>query len=320
MNYRGAWLPHLVEVYFTRTHLFVLNRSYLIHGDIGNVEVIQVFALPEVDLNPDPNTGSDRDSVPDGLVDSDGTPIVRELHLTHESLSRDTASLWLHPIRNEIVNPITQSMTLRFMHTYTPIHHTPESRARLVCTDYILPASRPGPIRTVILTPATVASASAAVKDGHGNSNNASNRHNHNLFGDTSFSTIVRSTEEVLPITAVSQDIFSVRGVWNGNLVDASDDGFVRGMCMVGRYSEGSHIPDLGIVHKFSVDATGERCVANVGEACPPWEGLNTSRCYEYSFDGMRGKMWKTKGDVLEMDMAGRPVDKETLAIVLDFK
>ena len=36
LNYRGAWFPHLVEVYFVETHLFVLSRSYL----VGNLELI----------------------------------------------------------------------------------------------------------------------------------------------------------------------------------------------------------------------------------------------------------------------------------------
>ena len=307
LNYRGAWLPHLVEVYFTRTHLLVLNRSYLIHGNIGNVEVIQIFALPDVDSDPLPYPGPSRNSVSDGLADSDGaTPTVRELRLTHEILTRDTGSLWLTPICNEIVDPITQSTTLRFMHTYSPFQPTPESRVRVVCTDYILPASRPDPTH-----PTT------ADSNNHGNStaNNSNNNINNN-----NLNAIVRSTEPVLPITVISHDIFSVQGVWNGNLVDVSDSGFVRGLCMVGCYTGGSNIPDTPMVHKFAVDATGERCVADVGDPFPPWADLNTNRCYQYSFDGMRGKVWQTKGDVPELDKAGKPVDREVLAVVLDFK
>ena len=68
------------------------------------------------------------------------------------------------------------------------------------------------------------------------------------------------------------------------------------------------------------MDATGERCVADVGDPFPPWADLNTNRCYQYSFDGMRGKVWQTKGDVPELDKAGKPVDREVLAVVLDFK
>ncbi|KAF8554039.1 hypothetical protein OG21DRAFT_1509348 [Imleria badia] len=311
LNYRGAWLPHLVEVYFTQTHLFVLNRSYLIHGNIGNVEVIQIFALPDVDSDPGPNPAPNHDSVSGCLADSDGIqPIVRELRLTHEILTRDTGSLWLTPIRNEIVDPITQSTTLRFMHTYSPFHPTPETRSRLVCTDYVLPASRPGPSHTT-----------AADNDNHGNSSATnSNNSNNNLNNNNNLNAIVRSIEPVLPITVVSHDILSVQGVWNGNLVDVSDDGFVKGLCMVGCYADGSNIPNTAMVHKFAVDATGDQCVTDVGDPFPPWADLNTNRCYQYSFDGMRGKMWQTKGDVLELDKAGLPVDREVLAIVLDFK
>jgi len=300
LNYRGAWLPHLVEVYFTQSHLFVLNRSYLIHGNIGKVEVVQTFAFPDVgpDPDPDPDPGPNRKPVPDGLANGI-RPIVHELRLSHEMLTRDTGSLWLTPIRNAIVDPITQSTTLRFMHTYAPFDPTPKTRVRLVCTDYILPTSNSGPTR-----------ATAADNHHRGISNNNSDNLN----------AIVRSTKEVLPITVASHDILSVQGVWHGNLVDASDDGFVRGLCMVGCYTGGSDIPNTGMVHKFTVDATGERCVAVVGDRFPPWKGLDTTRYYEYSFDGMRGKMWHTKRGVREMDMAGRPADRDVLATLSDFK
>ncbi|KAG6377948.1 hypothetical protein JVT61DRAFT_14742 [Boletus reticuloceps] len=241
LNYRGAWLPHLVEVYFTRTYLFVLNRSYLIHGNVGHVEVLQVFAFPDIDSDPGPS----RDSASDGLADSDTiSSIVYELRLTHEILTRDTRSMWLAPIRDAFVDPITTSTTLRFMHT----------------------------------------------------------------------------TEEVLPITIVSHDVFSVRGVWNGNLLDASKDGFVRGLCMVGFYADGSVTPNIPMVYKFTVDATGERCVAVIGDPSPPWAELEPARHYEYTMDGMRGRLWHTKGDVLQMDSSGQPVDKDVLAVVADFK
>ena len=309
MNYRGAWLPHLVEVYFTETHLFVLNRSYLIHGYIGNVEVIQTFALPNDDPDPDPSPRTTRDSVPDGNADPTGDrPIVRELRLTHEILSRDTGSLWLTPMRNSTVDPITNSTTLRFMHAYAPFQPTRESRARLVCTDYILPAlPRPDSPRPP-----------SADKNRHVNRNTPNNNRNNN--DDNRLGVILHSTEPVLPITVVSHEVLSVHGVWHGNLVDVSHDGFVRGLCMVGRYAEGSNIPNVGTVYKFSVDATGERCDAIVGDPCPPWEGLNTSRHYEYTFDAVKGRLWHTKWDVVEMDRNGQPVDREVLAIVADFK
>ena len=304
MNYRGAWLPHLVEVYFTRTHLFVLNRSYLIHGNIGQVEVIQTFALPDVDPDHVPNPVPNRDSISDGLADG-ARSIVYELRLTHEILTRDTGSIWLAPIRDAVVDPIAQSTTLRFMHTYAPFQPTPETSVQLVCTDYILPASHSGPTRTI-----------AADDHYHVNSNNDNNNgHNHD-----NLNAIVRSTEEVLPITVVSHDIFSVQGAWNGNLLDFSDDGFVRGLCMVGCYTEGSNIPNTVMVSKFTVDATEERCVVVVGDPSPPWVGLDATRYYEYSLDGMRGKIWHTKGDVLELDRAGKPADRDVLAILVDFK
>lgn len=76
----------------------------------------------------------------------------------------------------------------------------------------------------------------------------------------------------------------------------------------------------VGKIHKFTVDATGDRCVAVVGDPSPPWVDLDTSRHYEYSMDGMRGKIWYTKWDVLERNSAGEPVDRDVLAIVVDFQ
>ncbi|KAH0834235.1 hypothetical protein J3R83DRAFT_11552 [Lanmaoa asiatica] len=291
LNYRGRWLPHLVEVYFTRTHLFVLSRSYLIHGNLGEVEVVQTFALPDVDA---PNLGlNDDPKVPDGV-----RPVVRELRLSHEMVTRDMGSMWLALIRDAIVDPVMQSTTLRFMHAYAPFYPTPDTHVRLVCTDYILPASHASP------TPAT------AADDDDSNNNNNNNNHFFNL------NDIVRSTEQVLPIVVASHDILSVQGVWKGNLVHVSNDGFVRGFCMVGRGSGRS----AEMIHKFTVDATGERCVAIVGDPSPPCTGLDPSRHYEYSLDGMRGKIWYTKGGVPERDMAGQRVDWNVLAIVSDFK
>ena len=89
---------------------------------------------------------------------------------------------------------------------------------------------------------------------------------------------------------------------------------------MVGTYAGGSTIPNTVMVHKFAVDATGERCVSVVGDPSPPWDGLDSTRYYEYTLDSMRGKIWHTKWDVLELDNAGKPVDREVLAILVDFK
>ncbi|KAF8439697.1 hypothetical protein L210DRAFT_3540024 [Boletus edulis BED1] len=290
LNYRGAWLPHLVEVYFTRTYLFVLNRSYLIHGNIGQVEVLQI-------------PGRATDSASDG---SDTiSSIVYELRLTHEILTRDTRSMWLTPIRDAFVDPITTSTTLRFMHTFAPFQPTRESRVQLVCTDYTLPLPSPGPTRFI--------AADEELK------NRRRSYSIHNLIHDT-LNVIVRSTEEVLPITIVSHDVFSVRGVWNGNLLDVSKDGFVRGLCMVGFYADGSVTPNIPMVYKFTVDATGEQCVAVVGDPSPPWAELEPARHYEYTMDGMRGRLWHTQGDVLQMDSSGKPDDKDVLAVVADFK
>lgn len=73
------------------------------------------------------------------------------------------------------------------------------------------------------------------------------------------------------------------------------------------------------IIHKFTVDATGERCVAVVGDLSPSWVDYDPFR-HCCSLDGMRGKIWYTKEDVLEGNRAGELVDGDVLAIVLDFK
>ena len=52
---------------------------------------------------------------------------------------------------------------------------------------------------------------------------------------------------------------------WADKLVQASANGLIRGSCIVGPVPEEVH------VRKFTIDATGERCVGVVGRPVPFW-------------------------------------------------
>ena len=218
-------------------------------------------------------------------------------------------------MRDAIVDSVTGATTLRFMHTYTPFDTNPDERAHLVCTDYILPAP-------------SSSSPSTADKDEQQRLDEIASLTNRGR------NTIVRNIAPVLPITVVSHDIFSVEGQWQGNLIDVSHDGFVRGVCIVSQRLEddGGNADDAStsaearlspftdMTHNFTVDATGEHCVAEFGEIYIPWDELQPSRYYEYAFDGKRGRISFTKWNVLENNSAGQPVDRDVLAIAIDFK
>ena len=302
LNYPGAWLPHLIEVYFTRTHIFVLSRSYLLHGNLGDVELIQTFALPDADphLNSEPNPGLG----PEG----DSTrPIVRKLRLTHETITHDTRSTWLTPIRDAIVYPATGLTTLRFMHTYAPLYPTPDMRIRFAYTDYILSTS-------ASTSPTDAAPSNDNDNDRDDNSDDGDG------LGDRNLNAIVRSTDPVQHIMTISHDLFSIPGRWCGNLVDVSREGLVRGLSIVcpppSAEAEGTPFEDeIDRIHKFTVDATGDGCLAVVGEPSSPWPDLDTHRHYDFAIDGMRGKLWYTLAGT-----ADEHVYRDVLAIVADFK
>ena len=84
----------------------------------------------------------------------------------------------------------------------------------------------------------------------------------------------------------------NIRYNWADKLVQTSANGLTRGLCVVGPVSKGVH------VRKFTIDATGERCVGAVGRPVPFWPSAELDGWHWWSnlrFNGMRGRMYYTR-------------------------
>ena len=84
----------------------------------------------------------------------------------------------------------------------------------------------------------------------------------------TDFALPANSSGDILPISIDTHAVLAMDSVQFGmhsKFIQASPDGFARGFCEVDFMSTGSR------VRKFTIDATGERCVGVVGDLCPAW-------------------------------------------------
>lgn len=93
-------------------------------------------------------------------------------------------------------------------------------------------------------------------------------------------------TGMVLPISICTHAVFAIDEAFDDpgiNLVESSPDGFARGLYFMDISSEEFQ------VRRFSIDATGERCVAVVGDMFSLPVAL-----YPFDptfFDGMKGRI-----------------------------
>lgn len=115
--------------------------------------------------------------------------------------------------------------------------------------------------------------------------------------------TLPRSLSDiVLPVSIEVNDIFTVKGGLydpfvspTGYYVKASDDGHARGFCRNRGENDSSNSPWFT---KFTIDATGDECVAVVGPASPPrWIHNDGPPCFSMiSFDGVTGRFCYLRG------------------------
>ena len=123
----------------------------------------------------------------------------------------------------------------------------------------------------------------------------------------------------VLPLSIKLNDIFIVEsGIYDHNMsptgyyIEASDDGHARGFC---RNRVKNEDPNSSWITKFTIDATGDTCVADVGQpSLPRWiHSEDYPRFSMLSFDGIIGKCcylksghnWRLNGyvDVVVVDV-----------------
>lgn len=106
----------------------------------------------------------------------------------------------------------------------------------------------------------------------------------------------------VLPVSIEANNIFTVEGGVHdpimspyGYYVQVSDDGYARGFC---RNRAENYRLNFPWITKFTVDATGDKCVATVGPASPPrWIDDDDPPCFSMlSFDGVIGRFCYIKG------------------------
>lgn len=115
--------------------------------------------------------------------------------------------------------------------------------------------------------------------------------------------TLPRSlSESVVPALIEVNDIFTVEGgiydpfvPSHGYYIEASDDGHARGFCKIRVENDGV---DSTWIMKFTVDASGDECVAAVGPASPPRWSHDDDPPFssKHSFDGITGRFCYLKG------------------------
>ena len=99
------------------------------------------------------------------------------------------------------------------------------------------------------------------------------------------------TTKDILPMSIDTHVVFAMANVrcdWGDKFIHASANGLVRGFCVVGPVPKGAGI------RKFTIDATGERCVGVVGRPAPIWPGAELNRWAPRTldFDGTRGRLY----------------------------
>ena len=109
-------------------------------------------------------------------------------------------------------------------------------------------------------------------------------------FDCVDFTLPANSTEVILPMSIETHLLFDIPDFYpylGGQLVEASPEGFAQGLCIISPEDTESHI------RKFSIDATGERCVGVVGSSHLPWPHANLHDSSQL-FDYTRGRMLYT--------------------------
>lgn len=102
------------------------------------------------------------------------------------------------------------------------------------------------------------------------------------------------STEDILPISIETHLVFVIPDLYFdyiGNIVEASPVGLARGLCASDDTLDQRF-------RKFSIDATGERCVGVIGRPHPLWPRAKPQEWSNLFFDYTGGRMlYTTRSD-----------------------